>query len=391
MSPLTPSLANVQHDVSRAASARILLFDTTQHGPPQPLFLQELDDLARENPGHFRHTFVDEADFLGRRALSKRIAGRMLDWITINVPSRRCRMATYNTAARLLSYRPHPVRYPALSDALIARARSFRPDLIVVMMGFHIPADVLYAIKAETGAALVNYATDDPFNPRIKTPEMIGSIPHYDVYASTKRAIMSDVRRAGGRDVRYLRFGFKSSVHFFEPPAIAAERQRFGADVAFVGAGDADRVPFFASLIKAIPGLNLALYGGLWNRHGLLRRYFRGSVRGREFRMAFAGAKIAVNLVRRDNRDDHVMRTFEAPACGAFVIHERTDSHLDIFKEGREAAFFESTDELIDKIRYYLAHESERERIRHAGRTRTLSAGHSYHHRLQDIFNMGLS
>ena len=92
-----------------------------------------------------------------------------------------------------------------------------------------------------------------------------------------------------------------------------------------------------------------------------------------------------VNLVRRENRDDHVMPTFESPAYGAFMLHERTESHLDIYKEGRDADFFESSEELIDKVRYYLLHDHERERIRQAEYSRTMSAGHSYRNRLEQI------
>jgi hypothetical protein len=202
--------------------------------------------------------------------------------------------------------------------------------------------------------------------------------------------VVPDLKRAGVHEVRYVRFGYKSSVHFFDPPVVQNEWKRFGADVAFAGEADADRLPFFRSLVGAIPDLNLALYGGLWNRDRQLGRYFRGRVQDRDFRMALGGAKIVVNLVRRENRDDHVMRTFEGPACGAFMLHQRTESHLEVFREGQEAAFFESSDELIDKVRYYLTHEHERERIRQAGHARTVSGGNSYRDRLEEIFRAAL-
>lgn len=372
----------------RAAGAspqRILLFDTTAHAPPWPLFLEDLDGLTHENPDHFRYTFVDEARFLLPRSFSNRATTRVLDWVTLNVPNRRRRAIAYRAASRLLGYRRHPVSSSLLNEALMTKAAEFRPNLVVVLMGFHIAPEVVAAIRNEIGAITVNYATDDPFNWRTGTPELIKSIPHYDIYATTKQAIIPDVKRAGGREVRYVRFGYKSSVHFYDPPLLPDERKRFSADVAFAGEADADRLPFFRALLRAIPNLNLALYGGLWNQDGQLRSYFRGPVRGRAFRMAHGGAKIVVNLVRRENRDDHVMRTFEGPACGAFMLHERTESHLDIYKEGRDAAFFESSDELIDKVRYYLLHDHERERIRQAGYSRTISAGHSYRNRLEQI------
>jgi len=381
----TSSLPIAGFRAAGASPVRILLFDTTAHASPWPLFLEDLGGLAHENPDHLRYTFVDEARFLQQPSFSDRATTRVLDWVTMNVRNRRRRAIAYRTASRLLGYRRHPVSSSVLNEALMTTAADFRPNLVVVVMGFHIAPEVIAAIRDEIGAITVNYATDDPFNWRIGTPELIQSIPHYDVYATTKQAIIPDVKRAGGRDVRYVRFGYKSSVHFYDPPVLPDEQKRFSADVAFAGEADADRLPFFRALLRAIPHLNLALYGGLWNRDGELRRYFRGPVRGRDFRMAHGGAKVVVNLVRRENRDDHVMRTFEAPACGAFMLHERTESHLDIYKEGRDAAFFGSSEELIDKVRYYLRHDHERERIRQAGYARTISAGHSYRNRLEQI------
>jgi spore maturation protein CgeB len=40
---------------------------------------------------------------------------------------------------------------------------------------------------------------------------------------------------------------------------------------------------------------------------------------------------------------------------------------------------------LIEKIRYYLQHDDERETIRHAGHERTLRE-HTYEQRIMDIF-----
>jgi spore maturation protein CgeB len=354
---------------------------------PWPLFLEELQGLTQERPDRYSYTFVDEAKFLEPRSITTRILTRGLDWLTINVQDRCTRRLAYEIAAGIFRYRRHPVSHSDLNRGLLEQARSFAPDLVLVLMGFHIAPDTLAAIKKDTGAVMVNYATDDPFNNRIGTRDLVRSIPLYDVYACTKKAIMNDVARAGCRDVHYVRFGYKPSIHFVEPPATADERKRFAADVAFVGEGDGDRLRFFNMLTKAMPDLNLALYGGLWNLRPGMRRYSRGTVRGREFRMALGGTKIAINLVRVQNRDDHVMRTFEGPACGAFMLNERTEEHLELFEEDREAAYFGSAEELVDKVRYYLRHDRERERIRTAGHMKTITAGYTYRHRLIEILN----
>jgi spore maturation protein CgeB len=364
---------------------RILLFDTSAHGSPWPLFLQDLEALTKTKIGQYAYRFVDEAPFLARRSTVNRALTRILNWLTINVAQRRTRMLAYEAAARFLRYRRHPVRYADLNRRLLEEARQFAPQIVLIVMGFHIAPETLHAIKRETGAALINYATDDPFNERTSPRNVREAIPLYDVYACTKRAMMDDVARAGCRNVQYVRFGYHPSVHFAEAPATAEERNRFAADVAFVGEGDGDRRPFFRTLMKAIPDLNLALYGGLWDLDPTLRRYHRGTVRGRDFRLALGGAKIAVNLVRAQNRDDHVMRSFEGPACGAFMLNERTEEHLALLAEDREAAYFESPEELVEKTRHYLSNYTEREQIRIAGCEKTTIGGHAYRDRLMQI------
>jgi spore maturation protein CgeB len=367
---------------------RILLFDTSAHGSPWPLFVEGVEAQSKTNPGQHIFRFVDEATFLEPQSIGTRALTRTLDWITINVGERRARTLAYELAARFLRYRRHPVRYTEINRRLLEESRQFVPHVVLVVMGLHIAAQTLRAIKKETGAVLMNYSTDDPFNERISPRDVREALSLYDVYACTRRAVTDDVARAGCKNVQYVRFGYDPSVHFPETPVTTEERDRFASDVTFVGEGDADRVPFFRALLKAIPGLNLALYGGLWNLCPSLRHYHRGTVRGRDFRLALGGAKIAVNLVRAQNRDDHVMRSFEGPACGAFMLNERTEEHLALFAEGREAAYFESPEEFVEKIRYYLKNETEREQIRKAGWRKVRTGNNTYGDRLMQILRL---
>jgi len=78
------------------------------------------------------------------------------------------------------------------------------------------------------------------------------------------------------------------------------------------------------------------------------------------------------------------------PACGGFLLTGRS-AHLEAYYEpDREVVVFDGPDELVDKARYYLSHESERVRIAEAGLRRTL-AEHTYEQRFAEIFRrMGL-
>jgi spore maturation protein CgeB len=82
------------------------------------------------------------------------------------------------------------------------------------------------------------------------------------------------------------------------------------------------------------------------------------------------------------------MRTFEAPACGAFLLNERTPEHLKLLEENRDAAYFSSEAELVEKVRYYLFTESEREGIRRSGYKTITSGGNTYKDRLKQIVKL---
>jgi spore maturation protein CgeB len=58
------------------------------------------------------------------------------------------------------------------------------------------------------------------------------------------------------------------------------------------------------------------------------------------------------------------------------LLAERTSEHLEIFEEGKEADFFSSAAELLDKTRFYLTRHKRRTAVAAAGRLKVLRNYH---------------
>ena len=183
------------------------------------------------------------------------------------------------------------------------------------------------ALRAR-GARVVNYSTDDPWNPALRAPWFLSTINAYDAAFTTRRANIEDFRRAGVRDVHHIPFGYDPEVHRPWPADKPAGRR---SDVLFVGGCDSDRIPLINALIDA--GLEVALFGGYWDRHAKTRPYWRGMADQDTIRATSAAACVSLVLVRRANRDDAVMRSYEAAAIGGCILAEDTPEHRELYGE----------------------------------------------------------
>ena len=79
------------------------------------------------------------------------------------------------------------------------------------------------------------------------------------------------------------------------------------------------------------------------------------------------------------------LRDFEAPMCGALYATGYTDELADYFEPDKEVLVYRDQHELLDKVRYYLAHPDEAEKVRRAGHARAMR-DHTYHCRFQKLF-----
>jgi hypothetical protein len=79
-------------------------------------------------------------------------------------------------------------------------------------------------------------------------------------------------------------------------------------------------------------------------------------------------------------------RVYVMCGFGGFVLHPRCEL-VNHYKDGEEIVYYDSHDDLCDKIRYYLDHDEERDRIAHCGWKRTIKE-HTYLHRCKKLMEI---
>jgi spore maturation protein CgeB len=273
-----------------------------------------------------------------------------------------------------------PPRLRVFSQEVVQACREFRPLWMLVTGLAPLDASALQAI-GQLGVKRLNYLTDDPLNPEHRSPWFLKALPHYEHVFSPRRANMEDLRRLGCPAVSYVPFAYAPELHFPEPSATAEEQTRFAAEVVFAGGADRDRAPYMAALLRA--GFKVALYGGYWERYPGTKAHAQGHADPQTLRKAIRGAKVALCLVRRANRDGHAMRTFEVPAIGACMLVEDTEEHREIFGEDEVAvAYFCDVDDMIEKLHWLLAHDDERQRLAQTAHYLITQGTHTYRDRL---------
>jgi spore maturation protein CgeB len=293
-----------------------------------------------------------------------------------------------------------------INRSVLDVARAFRPDVVWGEKQEFLRAETLGALR-QLGAKLVHFTPDPYFSLAWKrTPIMDNALGHFDVLVYCKTYEREQYATLG-KPLIYMPLGYCDQVH----RPMASDDPRWTSAVGFLGGWEPRREHLLHGLAAA--GIDVKIWGGFWDflqdgkwtprRQFILKQLagsdkFRihcdeflgrawqgGEVYGDDYARALTGAKIGLGLVRRVCPDQHTTRTFEIPACGSMLLADRTSEHSELFEEGKEAEFFASTEELVDKAKFYYGAETARLRIASAGFERCVKSKYAYIHRLAAV------
>lgn len=267
--------------------------------------------------------------------------------------------------------------------------RTFEPDVMVVYKGESVMPDTLNAARV-AGVYCVNIFPDVSIFTH--GPWLPKTLPLYNHLFTTKSFGPHDMKlHLGLTNVTIVQHGFDPTVHCLLPTG-AAESPALKADVSFIGTWSPKKESMIDTLIHECPGIDLKIWGSQWGsaKSAAVRAHAMGmDIMGNMYAVAIQNSTINIAIlsearVGSSAGDQVTSRTFDIPASGGFMLHERTDELLTKLSEGEEVACFSDANELADKVQYYLANERERERIRLGGHRRCL-AEHSIDHRAHEV------
>jgi len=270
------------------------------------------------------------------------------------------------------------------NEAIVA-ALATRPDVLWVDKGLFVWPATLGAARREGVRWLVHYSPDNYLLHANASRHLWRGLGLYDLVVTTKRSNVALLATVGARRVMLSGNAYDPEVH--RPIGLAdAERAELAADVSFIGRWEPSR----ERLLEAIAGMpiRLRVRGPGWERvrgKELRAACEPGPIYGDAYAKAIVAAKINLGLLSTIAGDAVTQRSIEIPACGAFMLAERSAEHQLHFVDGQEAVFFDGREELARKVTHYLAVDAERQRIAAAGRARCLRSGYAYDDRLRDV------
>lgn len=256
-------------------------------------------------------------------------------------------------------------------------AQGKAPDILIAQTwGCLIEPEIFSRIREACGTFIVNISMDDRHQ---YWGEKINGvwggtyslIPHIDL-ALTAAPECADWYMKEGCPALF--FPEASDPEVFHPmPGLPKIH-----DVCFVGGRYGIREQIVNALRGA--GIRVTAFGGGWEG---------GRIDTESVPMLFAQSKIILGVGTIGHCSDFYalkLRDFDAPMSGSFYLtHDNPDLHT-LFAVGGEIATYRSIAECVEKTRYYLAHDAEREAIAHAGQQRAV-AQHTWDCRFGSLLN----
>ena len=274
------------------------------------------------------------------------------------------------------------------AERVMAKCLAVKPDIVFALAQAPLTPNVLERMRTFDFVTAFWFVED--FREFEYWKVVADTYQHF--FAIQKEEVFKTSERLDNVDFTYLPLACDPRVH--RPLSLSErDRNRFGSDVSFLGAGYPNRQILFHTLVD----LDFKIWGTEWDRGSILGRLVQEKGRRitpRESVKIFNAAAINLNLHSStyhkgiNPAGDFVNpRTFEIAGCGGFQLVDPRSHLPELFEPDRELICFENAEDLREKIAYYLARPDERASIAAASHKRT-RLDHTYQKRMARVLEI---
>jgi spore maturation protein CgeB len=262
---------------------------------------------------------------------------------------------------------------------LLAAVERSAPQLVLVILGNQLSPKTVQLLRSRTNAPIVCWCQDQMTT--LGRQYLIGA--GYDAVFVKDRYLQELFSRmVRSTPFHYLPEACNPRVHR-SVQLSAEDRAALGCDVMIAGS----LYYYRQEILRALGEFDLRIHGSRpsWLIDRLSGRVVRPEVWGDDKVRAVRAAGVALNTLHYAEVDAINCRAFELAGCGAFQLIDHKPVLAEHFRVGEEIETFRTLDELIAKIRHFLAQPERAQAIAAAGQRRA-HREHSYEARLREIF-----
>ena len=106
-----------------------------------------------------------------------------------------------------------------------------------------------------------------------------------------------------------------------------------------------------------------------------------------EMPIVFRNSAINLNITLKTIKTGIPLRVFDVLGCGGFLISNYQEELEELFVDGKDLVLYHSQEELVEKVDWYLKHDTERKKIAVSGYN-TVRERHTALDRLEELFRI---
>lgn len=254
--------------------------------------------------------------------------------------------------------------FKIINEALLKKYLTDKPRCIFIYNGCNLYSETIELFKKH-GTKIIIFLGDDPnyLFPAMKT--FLLTVMNADIVITPDTGWIAGLELLDVKNIIYSPIGTDAEIFFPMIPK-NEEREKYAADILFVGAG------YYlnswgirrAAILNELADMDFRLFGNsqwyeLFPYFPKLHNHFINQpLDSEQVNIACNSSKIYPVLINHGVINGVSTRVFDCIASGIFIIAEyRKD--LDELFPGNEVIYFKSKKELADKTKYFLKNENE--------------------------------